>query len=648
MKIELEGSYKSILPFGAVQLPSFTVLLGLNGSGKSQLLEAIQHQRAKCDLLPPLGPYDTWEIHSDVVLLTNASLTLRSDMFQRGEKGNPLTRDIFDSHRDATFGQISGALESAFPKATRGGETIREILEKPRDQLLPVNDDGNRQNKTWAINHANELLANSVVHYSHSPAQQAIQRVVKHEKIEARHVTYEQAKTFGSWGDHAPFNSQLTRLFGGYRAERIANDRLAAKEGKPAASSWLNPGEFKAKFGAPPWEQISSTMETFGLNYRFAPPPEREIDPIVLFFERLNDEITHVEFESLSAGEKVLVILAIALLNIDNFRAAVETPKLLLLDEVDASLHPAVLHHWMTTIEEKVVKDMGIPCIMTTHSPVTVALAPEASLYQMVRGPDPVSKIAKRHALNKLTVGLPSMEVEFTKRRQVFVESETDAEAYDRLHTLMKAEFQLSCSLSFLSTGIKKKCSEEGTGCDAVKKVVGELAGFGSLSTFGLLDWDGEKIPKGRIQILAEHSHYAFDNIILNPLLVGLLLIRKCTPPAKDLPRFLGVDQIEIDALQGIADAVQSKLKYPPGAASGQVEVQFISGIKIKTDKAFCLSNGHKMEEALLQAFPTLKTTIRRRGDFALEVIDGVLGDYPMLCPQPLADAFRLLADADP
>ncbi|KXV41886.1 hypothetical protein AD941_02390 [Gluconobacter albidus] len=390
-------------------------------------------------------------------------------------------------------------------------------------------------------------------------------------------------------------------------------------------------------------------MKLFDLNYRCAPPGVRKIDPVVLYFERLDEEGTHVEFSSLSAGEKVLVLLSISMLNIDSSRVIIQKPPLLLLDEIDASLHPAVLHQWIKTIQDKVVGKMGIPCIMTTHSPVTVALAPEEALFEMRRENIPLSKISTREALNKLTVGLPSMEVDFTQRRQIFVEADVDAEAYDRLHTLMKAKLQLRRSLNFLSTGIKNKQGiEQGTGCAAVGKVVSGLADFGSLSTFGLLDWDGDRTPSGRIHILAQGTHYAFDNVILHPLLIGLLLIRNRKPPSENLPPFVGIDRLKSTRLQEIADAVQSKLKYPAGASEEKVPVKFVNDLIIMTDEAFCQSNGHKMEEALSTAFPSLKQFTMQKGKLALAVIDQVLEDCPDLCPKPLAEAFRTLSEANP
>jgi predicted ATPase len=654
LKIEHLNPFKSLAPFGSIELPPFTVVVGLNGTGKSQLLEGIQIGRINCDAVTNPPPHMIGHQHS-VVRLTNASLTLQSEMFVTPntlDDGKSFTRADFESHRDACFGNYAERLETLVQGTDLAGRSPAEILSMPLSELTAVfpEDDSRAAQIQYHFSGVNSDLSNSVRAPAHTLPQQAIQRVVVGLGIEARCVTYEQASTLRSWGDHSLFGAQLPRLFASYRDDQVWNSRRSGRPGRAPEPGWLDEEAFEAEFGPPPWEQLSAILQTFGLNYRFAPPGPRVIDPVSLFFERLDDKDTHVEFGSLSAGEKVLVILAVALLNVDPIRATIQRPELLLLDEIDASLHPAVLHQWITTIQEKVVEEMGIPCILTTHSPVTVALTAQAALFEISRETPPLRKISQREALNKLTVGLPSMEVDFTRRRQVFVEAEVDAEAYDRLYTLMKAEMQLARSLHFLSTGIKNKDGvEQGTGCAAVTSVVENLAGYGSLSTFGLLDWDGKRNPEGRIQVLAQGSHYAFDNVILNPLLIGLLLIRDGRPPADALPRFGGADNLSAAELQLIADSVQAKLTYPKNAPTGTVVTHFIGGGTITTDRAFCECNGHKMEEALGTCFPSLNQYIGKgRGKLALGVIERVLGDYPTFCPAPIADAFRALADSDP
>jgi len=54
----------------------------------------------------------------------------------------------------------------------------------------------------------------------------------------------------------------------------------------------------------------------------------------------------------------------------------------LLLDEVDASLHPSMIKNLLDVIEKIFLKN-GCKVILATHSPTTVALAPEESIYEI-------------------------------------------------------------------------------------------------------------------------------------------------------------------------------------------------------------------------------------------------------------------------
>jgi hypothetical protein len=469
-----------------------------------------------------------------------------------------------------------------------------------------------------------------------------VKRAAERLSVSPREVTQEDLATLDSWGPYRQFNPQLPTLFAHYRDERHKNDLQRGYDVQEGTNKFLEVKQFLEKFGRPPWEELSDLLAEFDLDFQVAPPSLRLGDPIELRLQTLDGKAS-VEFHALSSGEKILFQLATALLKVDPVRAIIMRPKLLLLDEMDASLHPKVLHRWIGVLREKVVNGLGITCILTTHSPITVALAPEESLFEMVRAEPRIAKVNKREALNRLTVGLPALSVDYSGRRQVFVEADTDAGSYDRLHTLLKADLQLPLSLNFLSTGIKRGKDELGTGCDAVRTIVGKLEEFGNISTFGLVDWDGQARSEGRVHVLAEGVHYAFDNIILHPLLIGLLLLMDGNPPADGLIKFAQAGRGDPAALQAVADAVQSKLDYPEGVA-GTVDVQFLNGVAIRTEKAFCLSNGHKMEEALRAAFPKLKRYPLGGGKLINEVIERVLGDMPGFCPMPIVEAFRRLA----
>ena len=63
----------------------------------------------------------------------------------------------------------------------------------------------------------------------------------------------------------------------------------------------------------------------------------------------------------------------------------------------------------INTIQKVLVEGQKIAVILTTHSPSTVALAPDASLYEMDPTGPRVNKISKSKALSLLTSGVPTL-----------------------------------------------------------------------------------------------------------------------------------------------------------------------------------------------------------------------------------------------
>ncbi|MEO5867512.1 MAG: ParB N-terminal domain-containing protein [Sphingomonas sp.] len=120
---------------------------------------------------------------------------------------------------------------------------------------------------------------------------------------------------------------------------------------------------------------------------------------------------------NLSSGERVLLQFAISSYQHDDGMTNINRPKLLLLDELDAPLHPEMVHRWLRAISEGLVAGQGIHCILTTHSPTTVALAPEDALYEMREGQSGLTKVSKQDALNKLTFGVPTLSIDYSGRR---------------------------------------------------------------------------------------------------------------------------------------------------------------------------------------------------------------------------------------
>ena len=87
------------------------------------------------------------------------------------------------------------------------------------------------------------------------------------------------------------------------------------------------------------------------------------------------------DLSSLSSGEKVLMALCLSAFNQQLGR---RRPELLLLDELDAVLHPSMVTALVSTLKVLFVAQ-GTKVLFTSHSPMTVAALEETEIFRVVR-----------------------------------------------------------------------------------------------------------------------------------------------------------------------------------------------------------------------------------------------------------------------
>jgi energy-coupling factor transporter ATP-binding protein EcfA2 len=394
--------------------------------------------------------------------------------------------------------------------------------------------------------------------------------------------------------------------------------------------------EFVQRYGPPPWELLNETLALVGLNYSFNHPEGVED----LNFEALlTDQDTKVQIkaEHLSAGEKTLLAVAMSLYMGARLGEVIELPRVLLLDEPDASLHPSMVQSLIRVVDEVFVQRYSVKVILTTHSPTTVALAPEDALYVMSRTTHPRLKRAGRdEALRTLTVGLSTLSVKIENRRQVFVESEFDEESYQGLYRLLRPRIPSDVSLHFVASGKGGKGDS-----DSVKHLVSALRSGGNTTVFGILDRDRrEGAPDG---ILFSPERYAVENFVLDPVIVGAFLIRERFVKPEDVG--LAADSRYLDlsasAAQTLATAVSGTITR--GGDDGTLEeCGYAGGFSVNLPKWYLETPGHELEERLLTKYPELN---RYRGRLKAEVIDKAFNDFPDFIPDAILKLFKRLAD---
>ena len=198
--------------------------------------------------------------------------------------------------------------------------------------------------------------------------------------------TLDDFKNFGPMvsGIKDPFTTSISEVFLSYAHRRHLNDvaqYVLHTKGRGAA---LSDEEFESPFGAPPWSVLDDVLTLLGLDYRFVPPPEGS-DTANYEAALTGPEGVAVKPAELSSGERTILAIAISLFSGTRMSEAIELPRLLLLDEADASLHPSMVQSLMQVIEDVFVRQYDVRVILSTHSPTTVALAPEGAVHIMSR-----------------------------------------------------------------------------------------------------------------------------------------------------------------------------------------------------------------------------------------------------------------------
>jgi ABC-type branched-subunit amino acid transport system ATPase component len=581
------------------ELGEFIVLSGPNGAGKSNLLEAI------------------------------AQGALIVEGVSQGP--NPQIR-LFEL---AQLVAVAGGMQSAM--------SYRDTWVPLKQQVdnLVMQYTTNPPNLQRGTDQLEQMVVNSIVGNRQATAQ-AIERLKTESGKLLSDFTTEDFRRFAPLvtGIKDPFQFSVAELFLSYHDRRTRNEFYQwqlQKNGRSSGTPITNE-EFIARYGSPPWDLLNEILALVGLNYTFNQPEGAE--DTLSFEARLIDRDSRVSIraEHLSAGEKTLLAVAMSLYMGARLGEVIELPRVLLLDEPDASLHPSMVQSLIRVVDEVFVQRYSVKVIMTTHSPTTVALAPEHALYVMSRTEQPRLRRASRdEALRTLTVGLSTLSVKVENRRQVFVESETDEASYQDLYRLLRPRIQSDVSLHFIASGKGGKGD-----ADAVKRLVSELRSGGNNSVMGVVDRDRrEGSPDG---ILFSAERYTVENFVLDPVIVGTFLLRErfITPEAAGLPSGARYLDLSSTAAQRLATYVSTSLARS-GDDTTQVTCVYCGGFSVQLPKWYLELPGHDLEERLLQRFAELN---RYRGRLKAEVINKAFNDFPDFIPEAILRLFSQLAAA--
>ena len=187
------------------------------------------------------------------------------------------------------------------------------------------------------------------------------------------------------WVQDDLFANSIDRLFYEFAAKRHDEQAKLGRE-----NGGFNNKEYLKDA---PWTILNDLFKKLNFSYRFindyefVTPNLKEKPMIYPILEDGTLDLTSPrELSDLSDGEKSIISLTFALLN-ENKR---QMEKILLLDEFDNTLNPSLIKALFTVLEDYFIS-RSVVVIMTTHSPVTISLAPDYATYYEVFKQDKAS-----------------------------------------------------------------------------------------------------------------------------------------------------------------------------------------------------------------------------------------------------------------
>jgi ABC-type lipoprotein export system ATPase subunit len=535
-----QGQYKSIAALEWENIPELVVITGKNGSGKTQLLELINWH------FTPAQSKRTQPGHPFHGVQTTVSDFSATD------------KDVVYIPNIWQIGNLGATNVNAHNAAI---DTLHKHI------VL------NQVNAAW-----NELAI--VVETSIGKAKNQITKedIVEHLPID-----------YTSYTTKISANEGLNQIFQLYYT-RVADCR----------NRQIPEDEIKSSLGQPPWEVLNKMLDGAGFPYVIT-QPQSIIGNYELKLVKKNNSSIRIDFSDLSSGEKMLVAILIWMYNTGHKN---RLPKLMLLDEPDAHLHPSLSKQFFDVIENVLVKEFNVRVILTTHSPSSVSMVSPEFLFEMSPDEPRIKRLrSKEYGINLLTDGLITVK---SNTKYVLVEDEDDAKFYNEIFKIFKSKNKVNPNINVLFIASANRSAGLSGGCTVVRAWVEKFVNEGVNDVFqGLMDLDNgtgpaiAAIPTDNLHFV---ERYSLENYLLDPIIVYASCLHNNSPIIISGINLLQRDEhkvakLEKRKLQKIADHIFSEIEPMvtglTAADKELVEVKFITRRNLMYPKWFLYNRGH-------------------------------------------------------
>lgn len=442
MKINFKENHLSISAFDSVIINDFSIITGLNGSGKTHLLTAIKKGYVEIEKINSSEimyyNYSSFTVYTENLTSwkgsdwrSEAQLTIQKVQQIR----NQAIAEVINNSKNDALLFAACRVFTGIRERVIGIETDYEILSKTEIH---------KGNLNQYRNDISPEFFNFILHILNYNAAYNLKELTPwkvKEKIDLAFLKIEEQikKTDEDFFNYLENNLKNVDIFSINQAHfeapnfilaDIANEEkdyqfllnqnflneIKARHNKNI--KYLTHESFIDTYGASPIEQINQVLKQYDCNSYFLKTNDLDIKigqdknqfqiQITLVQEENNIETT---FEELSSGEKTLIALTLL---IYKSRKNKILPRVLLLDEIDASLHPSMIKRLLNTLIEIFIKKHKMKIIMATHSPTTIAFSEEDSIFIINKGNvlQKIEKQSKQKALEILTEGFATLNEE--------------------------------------------------------------------------------------------------------------------------------------------------------------------------------------------------------------------------------------------
>lgn len=375
--LKADESYKNIKAgFEWNNIPSFAVITGENGSGKTALLEQINFlskDKAQRSIF-------TNFINSRIQYYDNITLQYEHYAYD-GSIVRPIKEAIEKTHTN--FHHLNDYIKKNYNKQITikdfleenltFNQTIQEHIKAYRAQSISYFDDF----KEFLKRHG-KTIKDLVVMDKHE-AEQWLDSLTD---INVRSVP-------------AIFNQKLLLAIFGRYFIRYDNCKKELERRYPQKSAIEIKKEVEKEIGENPLDKINTILQQYYPKYEVEVSRD-ESDKIHLI---CRDRQNKILLNQLSLGEQIIISLILWQHENTSLDSVV-----LLLDEPDAHLNPKMAKMLIDILKNIVVEKFNCQVIMTTHSLSSVAYCKEGDLFFMEEGE--IRKIKKKDAIEKLSDGV--------------------------------------------------------------------------------------------------------------------------------------------------------------------------------------------------------------------------------------------------